>query len=189
MINGVIVEHDVIPIIRRIHPRRIGRRTGTFDALHAILRGGIRVTSQQCLIVHFHVIDGIHHLDLPRWHTQYCLVTNRGVNTTFLSFFCRNQNNPVRPTSPVHGGCRSVFHHAESFNIFRCHTRKIQLGRFYTINQDQGIDISLGLEGSDTTNVKFGIHFFFCQRPGDTSRLPPHDTGDFPSKLGSQVTT
>lgn len=65
-----------------------------------ILRGGIRVTSQQRLIVHLHVIDRVYHLDLPRRHTQYRLVTNRGVNTTFLSFLGGNQNYPVCPRAP-----------------------------------------------------------------------------------------
>lgn len=59
-----------------------------------------RVTSQQRLIVHLHVIDGVYHLDLPCRHTQYRLVTNRGVNTTFLSFFGGNQDYPFAPRAP-----------------------------------------------------------------------------------------
>ena len=189
MVDRIILKHDIIPIISRIYPIGIKPGLRTLNALHAILWGGCRVTGQQGPVIHFHVIHGINDIYFLGRSTHYHLVTNRSINTSLLSFLGRDQNYTVSPASPVHRRSRCVLHHAETLDILRNHTGKVQLRRLHPVNQDQRVNIGRGLKRSNTPDIKFRVHLFFRQRTGNTSRLPTDHTGNFSGKLAGQITT
>ena len=188
MVYREIFEQDIVPVIGRINEIRIFLTSCSGNSLCRIFRSGIRISAQQSLIIHFHPRDRVHDINLICRHRCYRLITNRSIDRTFLPFLGRHYNYPVCPPGTIHRRGRSILHHTESLNIFRINTGQIQLRGLHPIQQNQRINICSRLKRSNTANVKLRIHFLLCQGTGNTSLLPTNHTGNFPSKLGGQIT-
>ena len=188
VVDAVILEEDVVPIIGGIRPRRETLVLPAADVECRITGCGKRVAGEDSLIVLLHVGHGVHDVQPFRRHGSHRLVTDGGVDATFLPFLGSHEDDAVRPAGTIHSSCRSIFHDGESLDILRHDTRQIQLGGLDTINQDQRVDVRPGLERGDTPDVELGIHLLLGQGTGKTTRLPPHDTGDLTGEAGGQVT-
>ena len=187
MIDGHILEHDFVPIVGRIHPRRISWVTRPLNLGQGVSGTSQRITGRLRLIVHPHISFWIHHVNVTRWHGSHRLVTNGGIYAPCLPFLRSHQNHPVRPSGPVHRRSWRILQYRKTLDIPRYHTSQVQTGRFHPVNQNQRLRRTIGW--TDTPDIKLCVHLLFSQRPGSTSCLPTNDTSNFTGKRGGQVTT
>ena len=188
MVDTVVFEKDIVPIIGWIDPWRIAIGACTADSLHAVFRCSWVRASYYGLIIHLHVGNRIHYIDgLSRfWHDH--LIASGGIYAAFTTLLCGNKDYAISTAGTIHGCSGSIFQHTEWLNIFDHEAWEFELWWLYSVDKDKRIGVCAGLEWCDTTYIELGIHLFFCEWTYKSASLPCYHARDFTCKRSGEVT-